>query len=230
MSYQRKITYRTGLFDPVNLNSVDKIADSLCQFEAVLNEENYIQALDDLLDKAQIVELVLSGMPLFKTCKPYSCANFKFIGMNNVSLNTWIIKHFPTTHDLFLSSFENKLLCKLSKFHYFRTSSHDVDYNLLHDHFQTVSLAPEAFGALFAMTSLKEEGHPHDVGLSSFKKVKAKSQKQLKMKKTHVHEPNINTKSLVDLNIAIPRTSHDAQAALTMLLGHLKDILEVCAL
>lgn len=63
MSYQRKITYRSGLFDPVNLNSIEKIADALSQFEAVLNEDNYVQALDDLLDKAQIVELILSGMP-----------------------------------------------------------------------------------------------------------------------------------------------------------------------
>lgn len=63
MSYQRRITYRSGLFDPVNLNSLDKIADSLRQFEAVLNEDNYAQALDDLLDNTHTVELILSGIP-----------------------------------------------------------------------------------------------------------------------------------------------------------------------
>lgn len=65
MSYQRKITYLTGLFDPVNLNSLDKIADSLSQFEAVIKEDNYVQVLNDLLDNTQIVELILSGMHSF---------------------------------------------------------------------------------------------------------------------------------------------------------------------
>jgi hypothetical protein len=147
--------------------------------------------------------------------------------MTDIPLNAWIVKHFPTTHDLFVSSFENKLLCKLAKFHIFHISPDDVDYNVLHDYHRIVSLAPEALRALFAMTSLKEEGHPPDAGLSSFKKVKAKSQRQLKTKKNHVHE--LNTKPLDDLNIAIPRTSSNAQATLTMFLGRLKNILEVCA-
>jgi len=150
--------------------------------------------------------------------------------MNDIPLNAWIVKHFPTTHDLFVPSFENKLLCRLSKFIIFNTSPDDLDYDVLCDHHRTVSLAPEALQALFAMTSLKDERHPPDVdklGLSSFKKVKAKSLKQSKMKKPHVHD--LDTKPLVNLSIAIPRTSPDAQAALAMFLGRLKDILEVCA-
>lgn len=64
MSSQRRITYRAGLFNPPNLNSLDKIADSLSQFEAVLNEDNYVQALEDLLDNTPglTVELILSGI------------------------------------------------------------------------------------------------------------------------------------------------------------------------
>ena len=65
MSYQRKIRYLIGLFDPVNLNSLDKIADSLSQFEAAIKEDSYVQALNDLLDNTQIVELILSGMHSF---------------------------------------------------------------------------------------------------------------------------------------------------------------------
>ena len=65
------------------------------------------------------------------------------------------------------------------------------------------------------------EGHPPE---SSFKKGKAKNQKQ-KMKRTPIQE--YNTRPLVDLNIAIPRTSSDSQAALTVFLGRLRDILEV---
>lgn len=151
--------------------------------------------------------------------------------MSDIPLNTWIVKNFPTTHDLFISSFENKLLCKLSNFHLFQTSPDDVDHNVLRDYHRTVSLAPETLQVLFAMTSLKEEGYPPNtdkVGLSSFKKVKAKSPKQFKAKKTHIHE--LNTKPLRDLNIAIPHTPSDAQAALTVFLGRLKDILEVCDL
>ena len=67
MSYQRKITYRAGLFDRDNLNSLDNIANSLSQFEAVINEHNYVQALNDFWDGTHIIELILSGiLSLFK--------------------------------------------------------------------------------------------------------------------------------------------------------------------
>ena len=144
--------------------------------------------------------------------------------MSDIPLNTWIMKHFPTDFNIFDSSFENRLLRKLSEFHYFATSPDDVDYNVLRDHYRTVRLAPEALQTLSAIISLKEEGYPPE---SSFKKGKAKSQKQ-KTKHTPVQEYNI--RPLVDLNIAIPRTSSDAQAALTVFLGRLRDILEVCSL
>ena len=144
--------------------------------------------------------------------------------MSNTPLNTWILNNFPTDFNLFESSFESRLLHKLSEFHYFATSPDGVDYNVLLDHYRTVSLAPEALQTLSAINSLNEEEHPPE---SSFKKGKAKSQKQ-KTKRTPVQE--YNTKPLVDLNIAIPCTSSDAQAALTMFLGRLRDILEVCSL
>ena len=140
--------------------------------------------------------------------------------MSNVPLNTWIVKHFPTDFNLFESSFEYRLLCKLSSFRYFRTSSDDVDCNILSEHIQTVNLAPKALQTLFAITCSKEE--EEHLPQSSFKKGKAKLQKQ-KTKRTPIQEYN----TLVDLNIAIPRTSSDAQVALTTFLGRLNEILEV---
>ena len=144
--------------------------------------------------------------------------------MGNIPLNAWIIKHFPIDFNLFESSFERKLLHKLSEFHIFATAPDDADYNVLRDHYRTVSLTPEALQTLSGIASLKDEEHPPE---SSFKKGKAKSQKQ-KTKHTPVQEYNM--RPLVDLNIAIPRTSSDAQASLTMFLDRLKDILEVCSL
>jgi hypothetical protein len=135
------------------------------------------------------------------------------------------VEHFPTDFDSsFETSFEIKLLPKLSAFLYFATPPNDVDYNVLRDHFQTVKLAPEALQTLSAITSSsKEEGQPSE---SSFNKSKAKSQKQ---KARHTHDQECNTRPLVDLNIAIPRTSSDAQATLTLFLGRLRNILEVCS-
>ena len=145
--------------------------------------------------------------------------------MSDTSLNEWIMKHFPTDFNLFESSFESRLLHKLAEFFFFAAPD-GVDYDVLRDHYRTVDLAPEALKILSAITSLKDEEHPTE---SSFKKGKAKSQKQ-KTKRTPVQEYTGNTQPLVDLNITLPRTSCDAQVALTMFLGRLKDILEVCSL
>jgi hypothetical protein len=61
MSQIRKITYRAGLLDPVNLTTIEKIDNALDEFGAVLNEANYVQALEGLLEQAHIVELLLSS-------------------------------------------------------------------------------------------------------------------------------------------------------------------------
>ena len=139
--------------------------------------------------------------------------------MNDVPLNTWIVKNFPTDFNLFESSFQYRILRRLSAFHYFRTSSDDVECNVLRDHYQTVCLAPEVLQTLSAMTSLKEV----DTRLSP-----PSGWVRQKVRNRSVQE--YNTRPLVDLNVAIPRTSSDAQAALTVFLGHLRDILEVCSL
>ena len=143
--------------------------------------------------------------------------------MSDIPLNAWIVKNFPTDFNLFKSSLESKLLHKLSEFLFFSTARDGVDYNVLFNHHRTVGLAPEVLQALFAIASLKEEEHPPE----SSKKGKAKNQKQ---KTKHPPVQEYNTRPLVDLNIAIPRTSSDAQAALTMFLDRLRDILEVGSL
>ena len=61
MSQIRKITYRAGLLNPKNLTTVEKIANALDEFGTVLNEANYVQALEALLEQTHIVELLLSS-------------------------------------------------------------------------------------------------------------------------------------------------------------------------
>jgi hypothetical protein len=143
--------------------------------------------------------------------------------MADNNLNRWIVKHFPTDFNLFESSFESKLLHKLSEFLIFATAPDGVDYNVLRDHYRTVSLAPKALQSLSAITSLKDEEHPPE----SSKKGMAKGQNQ---KTKHTPVQDYDTRPLADLDIAIPLTSSKAQAALTLFLGRLRDILEVCFL
>ena len=78
MSHQRKITYPAGLFDRDNLNSLDNISNSLWQFESVINEHNYVQALDDFWDSKHIVELILSGI------LSYASANYVTLPISNL--------------------------------------------------------------------------------------------------------------------------------------------------
>jgi len=67
MSQIRKITYRAGLLDPVNLTTVENIDNALNEFGAVLNEANYVQVLQELLERAHIVELLLSSRSSVRT-------------------------------------------------------------------------------------------------------------------------------------------------------------------
>ena len=75
MSYQRKITYPAGLFHRDNLDSLENIANALNHFESVINEQNYVQALNDFWDNTHIVELILSGI--------LSCAYYVTLPISN---------------------------------------------------------------------------------------------------------------------------------------------------
>lgn len=61
MDRPRKVSYRTGLFDPSNLTSPSEIDSTLLEFAAVINRTNYAEVLNDLFEKKNIVVLVLSG-------------------------------------------------------------------------------------------------------------------------------------------------------------------------
>ena len=61
MNPSRKVTYRTGLFDPKNLTTHAQIDEALNEFGAVINSNNCAGVLQDILDKSHITELVLSG-------------------------------------------------------------------------------------------------------------------------------------------------------------------------
>lgn len=74
MSYQREITYRAG-FDRDNLNSMDNIANSPSPLQATVNECNYVQALNDLWDSIDIVELILSGIPSYANYVTFTNSN-----------------------------------------------------------------------------------------------------------------------------------------------------------
>jgi hypothetical protein len=60
----RRISYRTGIFDPINLTTFEKIDIALNEFGAVLSEGNHAQVLEGLLEQPHIVELVLSSRSL----------------------------------------------------------------------------------------------------------------------------------------------------------------------
>ena len=67
MSYHRRVSYRAGLFDRDNLNSMENITNSLSEFEAAISEYNYVQGLNELWDNTDIVELILSSIPSYAT-------------------------------------------------------------------------------------------------------------------------------------------------------------------
>jgi len=65
MTQPRKISYRAGLLEPINLTSHEKISGALIEFSAVFTQSNYQQLLGGLLDQIHIIELILSGRPAF---------------------------------------------------------------------------------------------------------------------------------------------------------------------
>lgn len=62
MNRPRKVTYRAGLFEPINLTTHDKLDAALDEFAGVINQANYVDALSGLFDKNHVLELVLSGI------------------------------------------------------------------------------------------------------------------------------------------------------------------------
>ncbi|PPQ78819.1 hypothetical protein CVT25_010688 [Psilocybe cyanescens] len=205
MSTFHKFTYRAGLFDPANLITAQKIDEALYEFIAVVNETNYSQVLEDLLDKSHIVELIISGIS------------------DEIPLQEWILEGFPSSTQSFETTFTWKLLSKLSEFFLFHSSVDPV----LRKHHQTVKLAPEILQALFAMTVLGNARPAGSDNSKVSKKSKTKSsQKEMKQANRSARRSVSNETPFIFTNIPIPQTSSDAISSISIFLENLKEILK----
>ena len=61
MSTPHKKSFRTNLFSPDNITSVDDVENALSELQSMFTEQNYEDVLDELLQTPFLVELVLSG-------------------------------------------------------------------------------------------------------------------------------------------------------------------------
>ena len=61
MSTPRKKSFRTNLFSPDNITSVEDVENSLFELQSIFTEQNYEDVLDELFQTPFLVELVLSG-------------------------------------------------------------------------------------------------------------------------------------------------------------------------
>ena len=61
MSTPHKDSFRTSLFSPDNITSVDDIEDALFELQSIFTEQNYEHVLDQLFQTPFLVELALSG-------------------------------------------------------------------------------------------------------------------------------------------------------------------------
>lgn len=225
MSTFHKFTYRAGLFDPANLITAQKIDEALYEFIAVVNETNYSQVLEDLLDKSHIVELIISGKFSlhFLQAKIDVCR----LGISDeIPLQEWILEGFPSSTQSFETTFTWKLLSKLSEFFLFHSSVDPV----LRKHHQTVKLAPEILQALFAMTVLGNARPAGSDNSKVSKKSKTKSsQKEMKQANRSARRSVSNETPFIFTNIPIPQTSSDAISSISIFLENLKEILKVCS-
>jgi len=61
MSTPRKKSFRTNLFSPDNITSIEDVENSIFELQSTFTEQNYEHVLDELLQTPFLVELVLSG-------------------------------------------------------------------------------------------------------------------------------------------------------------------------
>ena len=230
MSHIRKITYRAGLFDPVNLTTIETIDNALDEFGAVLNEANYAQALEVLLEQTHIVELLLSSRS--SVCFHPLQLLTRMADINEeIPLQKWILDGFPTNPMSYHSSFSCKLLSQLSHYFLFHPSSNqDFDYSMSDCH-QIVKNALDVVQIPFASIFLDENRQCPERPAPS-KKFQAKgssSQKEDKRRKKAAAQGNnvLDEKAFVALSIPVPRSLSDADSIVSNLLAKLKTILEV---
>ena len=61
MSTPRKKSFRTNLFSPDTITSVEDVENSLFELQSIFTEQNYEDVFDELFQTPFLVELVLSG-------------------------------------------------------------------------------------------------------------------------------------------------------------------------
>ena len=61
MGTPSKKSFRTNLFSPDNITSVEDIENALFELQSIFTEQNYEDVLDELLQTPFLIELVLSG-------------------------------------------------------------------------------------------------------------------------------------------------------------------------
>jgi hypothetical protein len=156
MDRPHKVSYRTGLFDPSNLTSPSEIDSALLEFGAVINRTNYAEVLKDLVEKRNIVVLILSGR-LFVSYSAFN-AEFNSPGIHEeIPLKEWILDEFPSNPNNFESSFAYDLLRELCTFFLFYCSSADAETaSLLRHHVHYVRHGSEILRILQNMPFVEE--------------------------------------------------------------------------
>lgn len=220
----RKVTYRSGLFDAQNLSSIEGIENALLQFSTVLTEANHNQVLQDLLNKDRIIELVLSGVsPSLRAAKqPLTRSK----GLTDIPLSQWILAQYPTAPTQFESSFHAQLLSKLSTFLLFQLSPREDLPTDVRDHQGVIKNATDALRILQTLTF---EGASAAEEPIQWARVKVgKSQRAAKLaKKAASAKRAVDDRPFVALDLELPQSKDAADDAACLILGRLRDILEV---
>ncbi|KAF9523644.1 hypothetical protein CPB83DRAFT_681179 [Crepidotus variabilis] len=204
MNIQRKVQYRTGLFNPENLSDIQKIDDALNEFGGAINRENYVSSLKELLDRNHIIELVISS-----------------IG-EHVPLKQWILDDFPSSAKEFDESFAGQILGRLHMFIRFHVSQP----MMMDQH--SIEAAPDLFQMMLNMTFVDKDKTSTDKVVVA-KKSKAKpSQRELKQARKAVHDAaTVDYKLFKTLSLPVPKSRLEAEVTCMGLLVQLKVTLAV---
>ncbi|EDR08129.1 uncharacterized protein LACBIDRAFT_294434 [Laccaria bicolor S238N-H82] len=210
MSAPRMKSFRTDLFSPDNITSVEDVQNALFELQSIFTEQNYEHVLDELLQAPFLVELVLSDLSI-------------------LSVKTWLLEKFPTSPTSFISSVTCQLLLKLATFFVFPPVSFSQEIlDLMREFHTTVRHAPAALHDLFAMSFVDEGQHKEAKELSISSEGRSKSRWRSKDgEKAAIRQIIVDPEPLAALALTIPNTSQERDHTTSHLLVHLKTILEI---
>lgn len=230
MDLPRKVNYRSGLFDPSNLSSSTQIDSALLEFGAVLNRTNYPDVLKDLLEKKNIVVLVLSGKYLLLTLLVFlSEPNSPGIHEELVPLKKWILDDFPPTPNNFEKSFAYELLRELCAFFLFYSISADAETEmLLHRHNSYVERGIEVLKILLNMSFVEEQASPPPS--PTRKRAKGSQREQKQLRKQSRECSSVDLKPFMALDLTVPKERSEADSLCQALWFEMRGILDVSGL